>query len=219
LLAFAQEEDGEADPNWVTLLVDANTSGVVLEPVTERTGLRAVHQYHLQCRNVLLDPDAMLQRGEPARCALVRVLACDWLGQAAVALGVARRALEESRAYAAVRYQGGRIIQDHPAIQLLQATADYDVAMQSAVLFQSAPRPLPAWDETALLRWAIHARLAVVEHAQRAVTDCLQTLGGYGYMEDYGLAKRLRDVSTLKSLHGAPDQLKLFLHQLGQRGT
>jgi alkylation response protein AidB-like acyl-CoA dehydrogenase len=134
-------------------------------------------------------------------------------------LGVAQRALEESRAYTAARYQGGSIIKDHPGIQLLQATADYDVAMQRAVLFQSAQRPLTVWDETALLRWAIHTRLAVVEHAQRAVTDCLQTLGGYGYMEDYGLAKRLRDVSTLKSLHGAPDQLKLFLHQLGQRGT
>jgi hypothetical protein len=67
-----------------------------------------------------------------------------------------------------------------------------------------------------LLRWAITARLAVVEHAHRAVTDCLQTLGGYGYMEDYRLEKRLRDVATLKSLHGAPDQLRLYLNELGK---
>jgi alkylation response protein AidB-like acyl-CoA dehydrogenase len=46
------------------------------------------------------------------------------------------------------------------------------------------------------------------------VTDCLQTAGGYGYMEDYGFEKRLRDVSMLKSLHGAPDQLKLVLGRL-----
>jgi alkylation response protein AidB-like acyl-CoA dehydrogenase len=62
------------------------------------------------------------------------------------------------------------------------------------------------------------ARLAVVEHAHRAVTDCLQTLGGYGYMEDYRLEKRLRDVSTLKSLHGPPDQLRLLLNDLARGG-
>lgn len=44
-----------------------------------------------------------------------------------------------------------------------------------------------------------------------------QTLGGYGYMEDYPFEKRLRDMSTLKSLHGALDQLKLFLNELARK--
>jgi hypothetical protein len=35
-------------------------------------------------------------------------------------------------------------------------------------------------------------------------------------MEDYRFEKRLRDVGTLKSLHGAPDQLRLFLNELGR---
>jgi hypothetical protein len=35
-------------------------------------------------------------------------------------------------------------------------------------------------------------------------------------MEDYHLEKRLRDVSVLKSLHGAPDQLRLFLNELAR---
>jgi alkylation response protein AidB-like acyl-CoA dehydrogenase len=94
--------------------------------------------------------------------------------------------------------------------------AEYDIALLDAILYRHADEPLSSQDTSTLLRWALQARLAVVEHAQRAVTNCLQTLGGYGYMEDYGFEKRLRDVSTLKSLHGAPDQLKLYLNELAR---
>jgi alkylation response protein AidB-like acyl-CoA dehydrogenase len=47
------------------------------------------------------------------------------------------------------------------------------------------------------------------------VTDALQALGGYGYMDEYGLSKRLRDVTALRVLHGGPDQLLLARNDLG----
>lgn len=215
LICFAQRA-GTA-PAWVALVVDAGAAGLELIEVPQRTGLRAARQYHLHCDRASIPRAAVLCVDEAARRTLARVLACDWLGQAAVALGVARRSLRDSRAYAAQRYQGGQMIQEHASIQLLQGNAEYDIALLDAILYRHADRPLSALDPGLLLRWAVQARLAVVEHAQRAVTDCLQTLGGYGYMEDYGLEKRLRDVSTLKSLHGAPDQLKLFLNELATR--
>jgi alkylation response protein AidB-like acyl-CoA dehydrogenase len=214
LVCFAQQ--AETTPEWVALVVDVGAAGLELIKVTQRTGLRAARQYHLHCDQVSISREAVLYVEKAARRALARVLACDWLGQAAIALGVARRSLRDSRAYTAERYQGGRMIQEHASIQLLQGSAEYDVALLDAILHQHADQPLSAMDPDVLLRWAVQARLAVVEHAHRAVTDCLQTLGGYGYVADYGFEKRLRDVSTLKSLHGAPDQLWLFLNELAR---
>jgi alkylation response protein AidB-like acyl-CoA dehydrogenase len=217
LVCFAQRPEGNGtEPEWCSLVVDANAAGIELTEVSrmDRVGLRAVRQYHLRCGQVSIRHAALLRKGAAAWRTLAQVLACDWLGHAAIALGIARCALRESRAYTAQRYQGGRLIQEHASIQLLQGTAEYDIALQEAVLFQHAGQPLAEQDAAHLLRWALQARLAVVEHAHRAVTNCLQTLGGYGYMEDYRFEKRLRDVSTLKSLHGAPDQLKLYLNEL-----
>jgi alkylation response protein AidB-like acyl-CoA dehydrogenase len=77
------------------------------------------------------------------------------------------------------------------------------------VLERHVGSPLTELDPDALLRWAIDARLAAGEHATRAVSDALQALGGYGYMDEYGLSKRLRDVTALRVLHGGPDQLLL----------
>ena len=217
LICFAlQSVADQSTPEWAVLVIHSNATGVELTEVAHRTGLRAAKQYYLSCDHVVVSAHQVLREGEAALHSLQRVMACDWLGQAAIALGVARRALRDSRAYTAQRYQGGQIIQEHASIQLLQGTADYDIALMAAILYQHADEPLASLDPKALLRWAVHAKLAIVEHAYRAVTNCLQTLGGYGYMEDYHLEKRLRDVSVLKSLHGAPDQLRLFLSDLAR---
>jgi alkylation response protein AidB-like acyl-CoA dehydrogenase len=217
LVCFARSTpvDGEA-AEWVTLWVDAGAPGVELieVPRAHRTGLRAVRQYHMRCHKVPIATEAVLASGDPALRALEVTLSCDWLGQTAIALGIVRRALRDSRAYTAQRYQGGRFIEGHASIELLRGSAEYDIALLEAILYRHADAPLASLDSVRLLRWAVQARLALVEHGHQAVTDCLQTLGGYGYIEDYGFEKRLRDISTLKILHGAPDQLRLFLNEL-----
>lgn len=55
-------------------------------------------------------------------------------------------------------------------------------------------------------------RAALVRAREAAVagtTDGVQILGGYGYMEDYGQERRMRDARQLASLLGRPDVLKL----------
>jgi alkylation response protein AidB-like acyl-CoA dehydrogenase len=213
LICFVQATQAE----WATVELGTKQAGVRLAEVSNRTGLRAARQYHLNCDQVAISPDQVLRTGDEAQRVLEQVLACDWLGQAAIALGISQRSLRDSHTYTAQRYQGGGLIKEHASIRLLQGTAAYDIGLLAAVLFQHANVPLSMLKSRDLLPWAIKARLAVVEHAYRAVTDCLQTLGGYGYMEDYGLEKRLRDVSTLKSMHGTPDQLKLLLNHVEER--
>jgi butyryl-CoA dehydrogenase len=192
LVCFARQGAGDGVASkWVAVLTDRDAPGVELTelPPAQRTGLRAVREYHLRCHKVPVAAEAVLASGEPAQRALELTLSCDWLGHAAIALGIGRRALRDSRAYTAQRYQGGRFIEGHASIQLLQGGAEYDISLLEAILHQHADVPLASLDSAKLLRWAVQARLALVEHGHRAVTDCLQTLGGYGYMEDYRFEK------------------------------
>ena len=53
-------------------------------------------------------------------------------------------------------------------------------------------------------------KLCLAQEGFQAVTDCLQVFGGYGYMEEYRMEKRLRDALTLKSLGPRPDDLRLL---------
>ncbi len=208
---FAGLDDRSGEGGWALILLDATTTGVRIELLPERLGLRSLWMAHLYGETVHLAPDRILLRGPEADQRLRQVLAIDYLGQAAMALGIARRSLREAYVYARQRYQGGRWIIDHPAVRLLLGTAAFDCAALEAVLERHADVPLKAVGDAALLRWAAVAKLAIGEHAYRAVTNSMQVLGGYGYMEDYPLARRLRDVATLRTLHGAPDLIRMVL--------
>jgi alkylation response protein AidB-like acyl-CoA dehydrogenase len=116
----------------------------------------------------------------------------------------------DATAYTWSRVQGGVPIAEHAAIRLLLGRAQHDLSVLAAVLDRHTGTPLTELDPTTLLRWGADARLAAGEHGSRAVTDALQGLGGYGYMDEYGLSKRLRDLAALRVLHGGPDQLVLL---------
>jgi len=209
LLLFARAAE---DSSWALIALPADLPGVRLEPLPERLGLRGAWMGHLHAGGVLIAQEGVariLARGEEAHRRLRRLLALDWLGHAAIALGVARRSLDQARAYARTRYQGGRRIIAHGPVRSLLGTAAADGMTLELLLKAHAEQPLAALSEDVLERWAAIAKLAIAEHAWRAVSNSLQVMGGYGYMEDQGLAGRLRDVSTLRVLHGSPDRIRL----------
>jgi alkylation response protein AidB-like acyl-CoA dehydrogenase len=207
------------DACWVVLVLPVGTTGLRLEPTGARIGLRATGMVDVLADHVVVPPGAEHHRGEPAERRLRTTIGCDWLGQAAIALGSAERAVADATAYTWSRVQGGVPIAEHAAIRLLLGRAQHDLSVLAAVLDRHTGTPLTELDPTTLLRWGADARLAAGEHGSRAVTDALQGLGGYGYMDEYGLSKRLRDLAALRVLHGGPDQLVLLRHGLPAAAT
>lgn len=213
LVAAARTAPPPAD-GWVVVALSPAAPGLALDPAGARMGLRATTMVDVRADGVALAPGDVRHRGGAALRALQATMACDWLGQAAIALGSAEQAVEDAAAYAATRVQGGAAIAHHGAVALLLGRAGHDLAVVDAVLARRAGTPLGGIPGGDLLGWGVDARLAAGEHAARAVTDALQVLGGYGYMDEYGLSKRFRDLSALRVLHGSPDQLLLLRRQV-----
>jgi alkylation response protein AidB-like acyl-CoA dehydrogenase len=101
----------------------------------------------------------------------------------------------------------------------LLGRAEYDLVVLCAILQTHSWVPLAEVDPMNMLCWGADARLTAGEHGSRAVTDALQALGGYGYMDEHGLSKRLRDLAALRVLHGGPDQLLLLRQGLAWEAT
>ncbi|MFN8036779.1 MAG: acyl-CoA dehydrogenase family protein [Acidimicrobiia bacterium] len=210
----AQSEDAGAHGSWIVAAVPVGAAGVRIAPVGRRIGLRAIEQLEVNFDRVELEPDAIVAAGDQAALLVTRVVACDWLGLAAISLGTARAAIREAKAYAATRHQGGRTIARHAAVRILLAEASHHLATLAALLDTMEDQPMAQVPERDLLRRSASARLGIGEHAAGAVSNCVQVLGGYGYMDDYGISKRLRDVSVLRSRHGSREQLLLLLDDL-----
>jgi alkylation response protein AidB-like acyl-CoA dehydrogenase len=186
--------------NWHRVALPLDTPGIRSRPVGERCGLAALEVLHVTFDEVRVLGDRLLHPRSP-RPFLRRLM----LGLSAVALGNARAALDGARSYAATRYQGGALIERQPAVQLLLGESATRLAAAAAFLGRAAK---DEGDDAEACWRAFAAKHRVVGDCCDAVTDCLQVLGGYGYMEDYRLEKRLRDALTLKSLAVRPDVLR-----------
>lgn len=206
-LVFARTHDG-----WGCFSVPSDDKRIKRTDVGARTGLRACLLEHVEFGNVTVPIDARLDDGDAGQLVL-RALGINWAGISAIALGIAKGAVAAAYAYAAERYQGGNQIEHHPAVKMLigGAVAALKIAESTVYSFNKC-------NFTTIFDLAkmAAAKLEVTQLCSRAVTDCLQTFGGYGYMEEFGMEKRLRDVTVLKSASGSPTYLKQFVFQAGR---
>ncbi len=118
---------------------------------------------------------------------------------AALAVGIARRALEESLAYAGERKAFGQKIGDFQAIQFMLADmakgieASRLLTMQSAWLLDTGRR---AAKQSAM------AKCFATDVAMEATTDAVQIFGGNGYTREYPVEKLMRDAKLMQIYEG-----------------
>ena len=180
-IIYAAGPDG-----WRRAWLKRDLTGLVCTDAGQRTGLAALELINLEFSDIEVTGSRELTPRQPVE--YVRRLC---LGLAAIALGNARGALRTAERYATERYQGGGAIAGHASIRLLIGEARSRVAAASAHLAAAAlPGPAASWR-------AVAARHQVAAQSLDVVSACIQVLGGYGYIEDYRLAKRLRDAMTL----------------------
>jgi alkylation response protein AidB-like acyl-CoA dehydrogenase len=145
--------------------------------------------------------------GEGYRIALSN-LETGRIGIGAQSVGMARAALEIAISYAKERRSFGHPIIDHQAVgfRLADLATRLEAARQlvlSAAALKDAGQPC--------LTQASMAKLFASESAEVIVSGAIQTLGGYGYLEEFGLAKIYRDVRVCQIYEGTSDIQRMVI--------
>lgn len=118
---------------------------------------------------------------------------------AAGAVGVARRALEESIDYARTRVSFGKPIWQHQAVGHMIADMAMQVEAARLLVLKSA------WAVDANERnttAAAFGKAYAADMAMQVVTDAVQVFGGYGYMAEYPVEKLMRDAKIYQIYEG-----------------
>ena len=118
---------------------------------------------------------------------------------AAIQVGNARAALRAASEYAQDRRQTGRTIIDHQSVRAILANMIVLLHAAESFVLRSAAEEASTEQTFDFCRQAfVFAGWA----CERVCLDAVQTLGGYGYMKDYPLERRLRDCKSLQALTG-----------------
>jgi alkylation response protein AidB-like acyl-CoA dehydrogenase len=154
-------------------------------------------------------PDNLMlgQQGEGYRIALSNLTA-GRIGIAAQCVGMADAARDLAVAYAKDRTSFGQPIIAHQAVGHRPAglAAKLEAARQ-LVLHAAAVKDTGG----SCLKQASMAKLVASETAEEVVTGALQALGGYSYLEEYGIAKIYRDVRVCQFYEGPSDIQRMVI--------
>ena len=130
------------------------------------------------------------------------------VGIAAQSVGMARAALEVAVAYAKERVSFGKVIMEHQAVG--HRLADMATEIEAArLMYLNAARLREAGQPC--LKEASMAKLFASEMAERVCSGAIQTLGGYGYVEDFPLERIYRDVRVCQIYEGTSDVQRMVI--------
>ncbi|OLC20458.1 MAG: acyl-CoA dehydrogenase [Actinobacteria bacterium 13_1_40CM_2_66_13] len=135
---------------------------------------------------------------------------------AALSVGLAQACLDAALAYAKERRAFGEPISKHQAIQFKLA----DMAMETEVARTIVYRAAVAYgregaettDEVRML--AAMSKLYASEASKRAADNAVQIHGGYGFMEDYPVARYWRDVKVNEIGEGTSEVQRMLIARL-----
>ncbi|MEX2046636.1 MAG: acyl-CoA dehydrogenase family protein [Chloroflexota bacterium] len=130
------------------------------------------------------------------------------IGIGALALGLGRAALETAVAYAKQRRQFGRPIAEFQMTQwkVARARTQLDAGrllVHRAAALADCGKPFGVA--------ASKAKLYATEAASRAANDCLQILGGYGYLRDYPVERIVRDARLMEIGEGTSEVQRIVI--------
>jgi alkylation response protein AidB-like acyl-CoA dehydrogenase len=128
---------------------------------------------------------------------------------AACSLGGAAWALDAALAHVRERVAFGKPLAAQQAVQF--KLADMATKLEAARLMTwRAAAALDAGDPEATMRSAMAKQFAT-DACFEVVDEALQLHGGYGYIKDYGVEQRLRDLRVHRILEGANEIMRLIV--------
>ena len=207
-IVIAMTDKAAGKKGMSAFLVPTDTPGYTVARLEDKLGQHSSDTALIQFDGCRIPADHLIgQEGEGYRIAL-GALEGGRIGIAAQSVGMARSAFEFAVNYAKERSAFGGPIFDQQAVgfRLAECATQIEAARQliwHAAALRDAGRPC--------LKEAAMAKLFASEMAERVCSAAIQTLGGYGYVNDFPLERIYRDVRVCQIYEGTSDIQKLLI--------
>ncbi|MDY5785908.1 acyl-CoA dehydrogenase family protein [Corynebacterium sp.] len=206
-----QNSDGKKEIS--TIIVPSNTEGFTAEPAYDKVGWNASDTHPLTFSNARVPQSNLLGERGRGYANFLSILNEGRVAIAALAAGVAQGCVDESVKYAKERTSMGRKIADYQAISFTIARMEARAHNARLAWMDAAAKMVNGRD---FRREASIAKLVASEAAMDNARDATQIHGGYGFMNEYRVARHYRDSKILEIGEGTSEvQLLLIARELG----
>ncbi len=202
VMVFAVTEKGIGHKGVSAFIVEKGIAGFTTGKKENKLGIRAsdtCELYFDDCR--LPVENRIANEGDGFKIAM-KTLDGGRIGIASQALGIGRAALEESVRYAQERKQFGKSLSSFGAIRekIAKMSINLDAARlltHKAAVLKDKKQPYS--------KASAQAKWLASKTAMEAATECVQIFGGYGYMQEYGVERLMRDAKITQIYEGTSE--------------
>lgn len=213
---MASTEPSRGSRGISAFIVERGTPGLKVGKIENKLGVRASDTAGLQLEAIRIAKENLLGELNNGFHDALGILQDGRVGIGAMAVGIARGALEESTKYARMRKQFGKPIAEFEAIQWMLADMATEIDAARLLVYHAAQlkdRGMP------FVKAASEAKLYAAETAMRATTKAIQIHGGYGYIKDYPVERYFRDAKICEIGEGTSEIQRMVIAKELLRGA
>ncbi len=209
-VVVARQADGPSGAKGLSaFVVPRDAKGITVSPVIPKLGWYGVPIALVSFENVHVPAGHLLgQEGQGMALAQDTLLRAR-IGHAAIALGRASGALQIAAQYANQRQVFGHSVGEHQGIQWMVAEMAAQIEAARCLVYSTALR-YDANEKDASIHASI-AKMHVTDLCMKVVVDCLQLLGGNGYLKAFPMERFMRDAKMNQIGEGTSEVHKTLI--------
>ncbi|WBB78286.1 acyl-CoA dehydrogenase family protein [Micromonospora sp. WMMD882] len=191
-----------------TIVVPSGTPGFTVAPGYSKVGWNASDTHELSFDDCRVPAENLLGERGRGFAQFLRILDEGRIAIAALAVGLAQGCVDESVRYAKERHAFGQPIGNYQAIQFKIADMELRAHTARLAYHDAAARMLagePFKRQAAIAK--LHASTVAVDNAREAT----QIHGGYGFMNEYPVARFWRDSKILEIGEGTSEVQRMII--------
>ena len=209
-----RERDG--NPEISAIMVPTGTPGYHVLESYRKLGWHSSDTHPLSFESCEVPVENLLGARGGGYRQFLRTLSGGRIAIAALSVGVAQACLDASLAYAKERRTFGEPISKHQAISFKLADMAVETEVARTIVYRAAvaygQEGAKTSDEVRML--AAMSKLYASEASKRAADNAVQIHGGYGFMEDYPVARYWRDVKVNEIGEGTSEVQRMLIARL-----
>lgn len=191
-------------------IVERNTKGFKIGNKIKTMGIRGTGNSELIFEDVEVPAENLLLGENQGFKIAMDALNDGRITVAAISLGLARRAFDESFKYALQRETFGKPLAEHEAISFALADMATEIELTRSMLYRVAKlrdKGIRCVKEISMLK------LYAAQMAMRVTNMAVQIHGGYGYSSDFIVERLFRDAKLMQIGEGTDEIQKLVIYK------
>ena len=208
VIVFALTTKGIGHKGVSAFYVEIGTPGLTTGKKEEKLGIRGSDTCELYFENCKVPVENLIQEEGSGFHIAMKTLDGGRIGIGAQAVGIAQASLDRALEYSKERKQFGKPISSFGAIKSKLAQMATNIEASRLLVLRAAAlkdNHQPYTKEAAM------GKLFASQTAMDAARECVQIFGGYGYMQEYGVERLMRDAKITQIYEGTSEIQELVI--------